>query len=143
MKYLSYGVLLGIDWLISTNPVEIWVAFSLELTMGAKWHTVLALPMNSVANVTLSSLKQVLAEMKHSCPAWFVLLRSHSLLDTKGVLAVLEGGDSTKVLGTDPSYWELIYSEFSDVLEKLDTPPEKAIKHRIDLLPISVPPTKR
>ena len=61
----------------------------------------------------------------------------------KGLLAVLGGGDSTKVPGTDPSHWELIYSEFSDVFEKPGTPPERAIKHEIDLLPDSVPPAKR
>ena len=85
----------------------------------------------------------MLAEVKHGCPAWFGLLHPHSLLDTKGVLAELGGGDSTKVPGTDPSHWELICSEFSDVFEKPGTPPERAIKHEIDLLPDSVPPAKR
>ena len=77
--------------------------------------------------------------MKRSCPAWFGLLHLHSLLDTKGVLTALGGGDSTKVPGTDPSHWELICSEFSDALEKPSTPPERAIKYKIDLLPDSIP----
>ena len=43
-------------------------------------------------------------------------------------------------------YWSLragICSEFSDVFEKPGTPPERAIKNKIDLLPDSVPPAKR
>ena len=55
--------------------------------------------------MTLLKLKQVLAEMKRSCPAWFGLLHPHSPLDTNVLLAVLGGGDSTKVPGTDFSYW--------------------------------------
>ena len=39
------------DWLKSTNPVINWVACSLDLTVGVKLHTVLALPLNSIANV--------------------------------------------------------------------------------------------
>ena len=74
--------------------------------------------------MTLSNLKQVLAEVKCGCPAWFSLLHTHSLLGTKGVLAVLGGGDNTKVPGTNSSYWELICSKFSDVFEKSGTPPE-------------------
>ena len=54
---LQYNIVFGMDWLKSPNPVIYWVVFSLELTVGAKQHTVLALPVNSTANVTLSSLK--------------------------------------------------------------------------------------
>ena len=72
--------------------------------MGDKLHILLAFPVNSVANVTLSSLKQVLAEVKYDCLAWFGLLHSHLLLDTKGVLAMFGGANSTKVLNTDPSH---------------------------------------
>ena len=71
--------------------------------------------MNSVANVILSSVKKVLAVVKRGCLAWFGLLHPHSLLDTKGVSAILERRDSTKVSGADPSHWELICIEFSDV----------------------------
>ena len=53
------------------------------------------------------------------------------------------GWDSTKVLGTDPSRWELICSEFSDVFEQPGTPPEIATKHEIGLLIDSEPPAKR
>ena len=53
------------------------------------------------------------------------------------------GGDSTKVPGTDLSRWELICNEFSDAFEKPGTPPERAIKYEIDLLPDTVPPAKR
>ena len=56
MKNLSYDIVLGMNWLKSTNPVIYWVACSLELTMHDNLHTVLALPINSVANVTLFSL---------------------------------------------------------------------------------------
>ena len=93
---LSYDVFLGTDWLKSTNPVIDWVACFLELTVGAKLHTIIALLVNSVANVALSSLKKVLAEVNHGCPAWFGLLHPHSLLDTKGMLAAFGGGDSTR-----------------------------------------------
>ena len=103
----------------------------------------LALPVNSVANVTLSSVKDELPEIKHGCPTWFGLMLPHSLLNTKGVLVALGGRDSTKVICTDPSHWELICSESSDGFEKPGTPPEKAIKHKIYLLPDSVPPAKR
>ena len=51
------------------------------------------------------------------------LVAPHLLLDTKGVLAALVGGDSTKVLGTDPLYCDLICSEFSGVFERPGTPP--------------------
>ena len=68
MKILSYYIILGMDWLKPTNPVIDWIACSLELAIGNNLHIVLALPFNSVANVTLSSLEQVLAEVKHGCP---------------------------------------------------------------------------
>ena len=58
----------------------------------------------------------MLAEVKRGCPAWLGLLHPHSLLDTNGVLALLGGGDSNKVLGIDPSRWKLVCREFSDVL---------------------------
>ena len=95
--------------------------------------------MNCVSNVALLYLIYLLAKVTFNCPAWFGLLHPHSLLDTKGVLAVLGGGDSTKLPGTDPLYWELICSKFTDVFEKPGTTPEKAIKHEIDLLPDFVP----
>ena len=60
MKNLSYAIVLGIYWLLLTNTIIDWVAFSLKLTVGANLHALLALPVNSVANVTLSGLKQVL-----------------------------------------------------------------------------------
>ena len=97
--------------------------------MGAKLHIILALPVNSVANVTLSSLKQMLAKVKYGCPAWFDLLHPHLLPDTKGLLPVLWGGDNAKVPGTDPPYWELICSNLSNIFEKPGTPPERAIEH--------------
>ena len=50
----------------------------------------------------------------------------------------MRGRDSTKVLGIDPLHWELICSEFSDVFEKPGTPSERAIKHKINLLPDSI-----
>ena len=59
------------------------------------------------------------------------------------MLSALGGGDSTNVPGTYPSHWELIYSEFSDVFKKPGIPPKSTIKHKIDLLPDSVPPAKR
>ena len=92
----------------------------------------LAILVNRVSNVTLSSIKQVLAEVKRGCLTFFGLLHPHSLLDTKGVLAVLEGGDSTKVPSSDPSHWDLICSEFSDVFEKPGTHPWRAIKYETD-----------
>ena len=90
--------------------------------MDNNLHNVLALSVNSVANMTLSNLKQALDEVKYSCPAWFGLLHPQLLLGTKGVLAVLEGGDNTKVPGTNPSYWKQICSEFSNIFEPQGTP---------------------
>ena len=69
IKELSYDIVLGMNWLKSTNPVVYWVACSLELTGDANQHTLLALPGNIVPNVTLPSLKEVLAEVKRGCPA--------------------------------------------------------------------------
>ena len=69
MENLQYGIILGRDLLQSTNPVIDWVACSLQLSMGDNVHTVLAFPVNNIANRTLSSLKQVLAEIKCGCPA--------------------------------------------------------------------------
>ena len=100
----------------------------MQLILGDNLFTVLALSLNSVANVTLSSLRKVLAEMKHGCPAWFGCLHPHLLLDTKRLLAALREGDNAKVPGTDPSYWELMCSEFGDLFEKPSTPSERAIK---------------
>ena len=57
IKNLQYDKILGMDWIKSTNPVIIWVFFSLHLTVGAQLHTVLSLPVNSVANLALSILK--------------------------------------------------------------------------------------
>ena len=59
------------------------------------------------------------------------------------MLVVLGGGDNTKVLDTDPLFWELSSSEFSDIFEMPGAPPNKAIKHEVELLPNSVPPAKR
>ena len=77
IKSLFYNNNLGMYWLKPTNPVINWVACSLELTLGDTLHTVFPVPVNSVANVTLSNLKRVLAEIKCSCPAWFSLLHPH------------------------------------------------------------------
>ena len=41
----------------SNNPVIDWVACSLDLTVGAKLHTILALLVTNVADVAFSSLK--------------------------------------------------------------------------------------
>ena len=89
--------------------------------------------MYSVANMTLSSLKQVLAEVKRGCPIWFGLLHPYLLLDTKKMLAVLGERDSTKVPGTDPSCWQLISelkvnldSGLSDAFELPGTPANRA-----------------
>ena len=131
------------DWLKSTNLFKYWVACFLEITVGAKQHTVFALLVNNVANLTLLSIKQKLAEVQCGCPAWLDLLQPHSLLDTKGELEILGGVDSIKVTGTDPLHWKLICSEFSDVLDKPGTSPERAIKYKIGLLPDSVPPANR
>ena len=79
-------------------------------------------------------MKQVLPAVKHGFSEWFSLLNPHLLLDTKGLLAALGAKDSTKVLGTDPSHWELNCSEFSGIFELPDTPPTRAIKIDIDLL---------
>ena len=85
------------------------------MNVGNTVHTLLAITVNIVATVTPSSLKQVLAQVKCSCPALLGLLHPQSLLDTKGVLAALWGGDSTKVPGADTLRWELIISELSDI----------------------------
>ena len=69
MKSLSYDNISVIDWLKFTNPVINWVVCFLELTVGDNLHTVVALPINSVANVTLSNLKQVLVEVNYGSPA--------------------------------------------------------------------------
>ena len=82
------------------------MACSLELTVSANLHTVLVLPVYNITNITLSSLKQVLAEVKHSCPIQFDLLHSHLFLETKGVLAALGGWDSTKVPVIDSLHLE-------------------------------------
>ena len=50
------------------------------------------------------------------------------------MLVALGGGDSTKALCTDPSYWELICSKSSNVFEPPGTPSDIAIKYIIDLL---------
>ena len=75
----------------------------------------LAFLVNSAANVTLFTLKQVLDEVKRIYHAWFGLLHHHSLLDTKGVVVALGAGDSTKVLSTNPSCWEQFCSELSNI----------------------------
>ena len=85
----------------------------------------------------------MLTEVKCGCPAWFGLLQLHLLLGTKGVLAALGGGNSTKVPGTDISRLELICSEFSDAFEKPGTPPERAIKDKTTVLLGSVLHAKR
>ena len=59
------------------------------------------------------------------------------------LLAILGGGETIKVPGTGPLPWEVICCEYSDVSKKPSTPPERAIKHEIDLLLDSVPPAER
>ena len=85
----------------------------------------------------------MLAEVKNGYPAWFGLLHPHTFLDTKEVLVVLGGEDSTKVPGANPLYWELVCNEFIDAFKNPGTPPKRAIKHKIDLLPDSIPPAKK
>ena len=65
--------------------------------MGKLLYPVLALPMHSVAKVSLSSLKQVLAEIKHSCLAWFSFLHPHLLLDTRGCYKCWEEGKVPRI----------------------------------------------
>ena len=143
MKTSSYDVIVGMDWLKSINPAIDSMACSLAVTVGTNQHTVFTLLMNSVANVTIPSVKQVLAEVKCGCPAWFGLLYPNSLPDFKGVLAALGEGDNTKILGTDPLQWEQICSDFGDTFEQPSTLPERTIKHEIGLLPDSVQLTNR
>ena len=69
----------------------------------------------------------MLAEFKRIYPAWFGFLDPYLLLDTKGVLAALGGGESTKVPVKEPLHWELICSECSDAFESPGTPPENTI----------------
>ena len=57
------------DWLKSTSPIIDWVAYSLDITVRDIVHTVLTLPVNIIANVILSNLKQMLGKVKDSCPA--------------------------------------------------------------------------
>ena len=64
--------------------------------MGKYFHTALVFHMYYAADIELSSLKQVLAELKRGCLAWFNLLHTQSLLDTKGVSEVLEQGEVTR-----------------------------------------------
>ena len=52
-----------------------------------------------------------------------------------GVSSIGGGEGSTKVLDTDPLCCKQICSGFCDVFQPPDTPPERAIKHKIDLLP--------
>ena len=95
-------------WLKSTNPIIDWVACYLELTVGDTVHNLLAFTVKSVANVSLSSLGQVLAKVKCGSPAWLGLLHHYSLLDTKGVLAVLGGGGRVKIPCTESSCWSTV-----------------------------------
>ena len=119
------------------------MVYSQEMIVDDVLYALLAFSVNSIANVTLTSLRHVLPEVKHSCPAWLSLLHPHSLLDTKGAIAVLGGGDSTKVQSIDLSHWKHICSEFYDIFGTTGTPPDRAIKHKIDLLPNYVPLAKR
>ena len=61
----------------------------------------------------------------------------------QGSIGWFGGENSTKVLGTNPSHWKLICSEFSDAFEEPGTPHERVIKHEIDLLADSIPRDKR
>ena len=54
---LPYDIILGMDWLKSTLTVIDWVVCSLTMTVGDSFHTVLILQINSIANMTQSSLK--------------------------------------------------------------------------------------
>ena len=59
----------------------------------------------------------------------------------QGLLEVLGERDNTKAPGSYPSHWELMCSEFS-VFERPGTPPKRAMKHEINLLPESVLPAR-
>ena len=61
----------------------------------------------------------------------------------QGVLAALGEGDSTKVLGTDLSHWELTYAVGLVMFFRSQALPlREPCKNEIDLLPDSVPPAK-
>ena len=50
-----------------------WVDCSLELSVGAYYHTLIAMSLNSITYVPLSCLKQLLAVVKSGFTAWFGL----------------------------------------------------------------------
>ena len=51
-------------------------------------------------------------------------------------------GRRTKVPGINTPHWKPICCEFSDVFENPGILPRRATKHKIDLLPESVPPAE-
>ena len=73
------------NWLKSTNPVFNWAACSLDLTVGAKLHNLLALPVSSVASMALSSLdstKVLCTDPSHwglICSEFNIFFRNHLL----------------------------------------------------------------
>ena len=77
MSDLSHDIILGMDWLKLTNPVIDWVACSLDILVGNNLYILLTFTVNNVANVTLSSMEQVLVDVKYSFLAWFGMLHPH------------------------------------------------------------------
>ena len=78
--------------------------------------------------------------MDRGATAWFALLRPATDPDAMGACGALAGGEPGDA--QDPR-WEAICTEFADVFAPPSTPHEREIKHRIELLPGSEPPSKR
>ena len=105
-------MVLGIDWLKSTNPQIDWAACSFTCVVNGNSHVLSALPACKVAQVELSSLKQVCNDVKRGGAAWFGLVRPTEWRDTMEVLASLEVGDGVETSTTPPSRWDKLCTEF-------------------------------
>ena len=144
---LNHDVVLGIDWLSSTNPTIDWWACTVAVNCeGLSGPQVLAgLPVEAVARVELCSARQVARDLRRGCEGWIMLLQPAGHVATMEVctLASSGTGSGTTAGAPETDRWERVVSDFTDVFEPPGMPVERDITHRIELLPGSKPTYRR
>ena len=130
LPQLNYDVVLGVDWLQSTNPSIDWQACTVEVNCGEHGgtHVLHALPTKPVAKVELCSIKQVERDMRLGCEAWLMLIQPATHVVAMEADTCAEG-DVVSGASNDATRWNAIVTEYSDVFEPPGMPAERDTVH--------------
>ena len=77
LPQLNHNVVLGVDWLQTTNPSIDWPACAVKVDCSEHGGTYVfhALPTKPVAKVELCNIKQVECNKRLGCEAWLMLIQ--------------------------------------------------------------------